>query len=57
MSMLNSSVMDECNVVGSTSILGRNPKVARRQDMVVVTIKSGTARWCGNRMPSPPLLV
>lgn len=55
--MLNRSVMDECNVVGSTSILGRNPKVARRQDIVVVTMKSGIARWCGNNMPRPPLLV
>ncbi len=55
--MLNRFVMDGCSVVASTSMLGRNPKVARRQDMVVVIMKSGIARWCGNNMPRPPLLV
>ena len=55
--MLNKLLMDLCSRVGSMSMLGRNPKVARRQDIVVVTMKSGMALWCGNNIPSPPLLV
>ena len=57
LSMLNRLVMDLCSKVGSTSMLGRNPKMARRQDIFVVTMKSGIALWCGNNMPRPPLLV
>jgi hypothetical protein len=52
----NRVFIDVCNNTGLTSMLDRKPSVARRNDMVVDTMKSGMARWCGNNTPRPPLL-
>ena len=56
MLMSNKEFIDLCRNVGSTSMLDRKPNVARRNDMVVETMKSGMARWWGNNIPRPPLL-